>query len=567
TIIGGFGTDRVFDLRSGAGTVVMSGLTIQGGGGVDGGAMRIHASVTVTLTDVVIRNNNGNDGGAIYNEGSLTITRGSLSGNTAVNNDGGAIVNTGTLVLNQVELANNRATGSNKGGAIYNKGTANLTDVWAHDNSAEEGGALWMSGSGNTVTLTKVTLSANTASKDGGAIYGENGARLAATNVTISGNTAGESGGAIRVKTTGWSIDSATIANNHATLGAGALHADDIDAVRLKSTLLASNTSGAGTSLNVSNLAQKSQGHNLATQATAWLSHPQDIISTSVALRLEALAANGGFAPTHALLLGSTAIDMSGSTAPTDQRGVARVGTPDIGAYEYNLGNAAPTISAIADQTTDEDTTLGPLAFTIGDLESGPGGLTVTATSLNTGLLPQAGIALGGSGANRTITLTPAANANSVLNGGSVTVRISVSDGVNTTLRDFLLTVNPVADDPVALDDLASTPSATTVVVAVLGNDDDVDGDSIVIHSASLQDGSQGSLGFDNTTITFTPGPAVTGAVLINYTVRDSTGRLSNTAVLTVNVGANNAPTAASGMVALNEDTSRAIVLANLGYG
>ncbi|MCB2031800.1 MAG: hypothetical protein KDH18_25685, partial [Rhodoferax sp.] len=67
---------------------------------------------------------------------------------------------------------------------------------------------------------TKVTLSANTASKDGGAIYGENGARLAATNVTISGNTAGESGGAIRVKTTGWSIDSATIANNHATLGA-----------------------------------------------------------------------------------------------------------------------------------------------------------------------------------------------------------------------------------------------------------------------------------------------------------------------------------------------------------
>ncbi|MCB2043734.1 MAG: tandem-95 repeat protein, partial [Rhodoferax sp.] len=388
-----------------------------------------------------------------------------------------------------------------------------------------------------------------------------------ATNVTISGNTAGESGGAIRVKTTGLVIDSATIADNHATLGAGAIHADDIDAARLKSSILASNTSGAGASLNVSNLAQKSMGHNLATQATAWLSHPQDIISTSVALRLEALAANGGFAPTHALLLGSTAIDKGSSSAPTDQRGVTRVGTPDIGAYEYNLGNAAPTISAIADQTTDEDTTLGPLAFTIGDLESGPGGLTVTATSLNTGLLPQAGIVLGGSGANRTITLTPAANANSVLNGGSVTVRISVSDGVNTTLRDFLLTVNPVADDPVALDDLASTPSATTVVVAVLGNDDDMDGDSIVIHSASLQDGSQGSLGFDNTTITFTPGPAVTGAVLINYTVRDSTGRISNTAVLTVNVGANNAPTAASGMVALNEDTSRAIVLANLGYG
>ena len=567
TIISGFGTDRVFDLRSGAGTVAMSGLTIQGGGGEDGGAMRIDASVTVTLTDVVVRDSNGNDGGAIYNQGSLTITRGVLSGNTAVNNDGGAIFNTGTLVLDQVELANNSATGSNKGGALYNKGTATLTDVWAYGNSAEDGGALWMSGIGNNVTLTNVTLNANAASKDGGAIYGEAGGRLNATNVTISGNSAGEHGGAIRGKTTNWSLASATIADNHATLGAGAIHADDNNAVRLKSTILASNTSGAGASINVSNRTLQSQGHNLATQSTSWLDHPQDIISTSVALKLEALAANGGFAPTHALLLGSTAIDMGDSSALTDQRGVARVGTADIGAYEYNLGNSAPTVGSIANQTTAEDTALGPLAFTIDDLESGPDGLIVTATSLNNGLLPQAGIVLGGTGANRTITLAPAANANSVLNGGSVTVRISVSDGVNTTLRDFLLTVNPVADDPVAVDDLASTPAATTVVVAVLGNDDDVDGDSFVIDSASLQDGTQGSLGFDNNTITFTPGPAVTGAVLINYTVRDSTGRISNTAVLTVNVGANNAPTAAGGMVALNEDTSRAIVLANLGYG
>src|SRR5204863_8490557 len=32
--------------------------------------------------------------------------------------------------------------------------------------------------------------------------------------------------------------------------------------------------------------------------------------------------------------------------------------------------NDAPTISAIADQTTPEDTTLGPIAFTVGDVET-----------------------------------------------------------------------------------------------------------------------------------------------------------------------------------------------------
>ncbi|MCZ4312787.1 DUF4347 domain-containing protein [Comamonadaceae bacterium G21597-S1] len=566
TTIGGFGTDRVFDLRSGAGTVAMSGLTIQGGGDEDGGAMRIHASVTVTLTDVVIRNNSGKNGGAILNEGNLTITRGSITGNTAVNNDGGAIHNTGTLALNQVELANNAASNGHKGGAIYNKGTATLTEVWAHDNTAEEGGALWVSGNGNSFTLDRVTLNANAASKDGGAVFGDNGSNLLAVNVTISGNSAGENGGGIRTKSQNWSLANTTIANNHSVLGAGAIHADKVNDVRLRASILASNTSAAGAALNISNLGQRSLGNNLATQATAWLDNPSDIISTAAALGLQALAANGGFAPTHALAFGSAAIDTGYTSSPaTDQRGVARVSTPDIGAYEYNLGNAAPTISAIGNQNVDEDATLGLLAFTIGDAETSAGALTVTATSLNTTLLPNAGIVLGGSGANRTVTLTPAPNANSTLNGGPVTVRMSVSDGVNTTTHDFLLTVNPTADDPVAVNDLASTAAGTPVVVSVLGNDYDVDDDSFVIDSASLQNGTQGSVSFNSTTITFTP--AVTGVVLINYTVRDSTGRVSNTAVLTVNVGANNAPTAAGGMVALTEDGSRAIVLANLGYG
>src|SRR6185295_10272336 len=70
--------------------------------------------------------------------------------------------------------------------------------------------------------------------------------------------------------------------------------------------------------------------------------------------------------------------------------------------------NAAPTISPVADQTTPEDTPTGPLAFTVTDTETPAASLTVTAVSSNSALVPAANLALGGGGASRTLTVTPA---------------------------------------------------------------------------------------------------------------------------------------------------------------
>jgi hypothetical protein len=55
-----------------------------------------------------------------------------------------------------------------------------------------------------------------------------------------------------------------------------------------------------------------------------------------VQLKLAPLAANGGPTKTHALLPGSPAINKGNDAiAPVkDQRGYARVGTSDIGAFE-----------------------------------------------------------------------------------------------------------------------------------------------------------------------------------------------------------------------------------------
>ncbi|MBC7484594.1 MAG: DUF4347 domain-containing protein, partial [Rhizobacter sp.] len=107
--------------------------------------------------------------------------------------------------------------------------------------------------------------------------------------------------------------------------------------------------------------------------------------------------------------------------------------------------NTAPTISIIAPQSTLEDTSRAAISFTVGDAESAAATLVVTAASSNAAILSPSGILLGGSGANRTVTLVPVANAN----GGPVSVTLSVSDGTLVTSTAFTLTVTPVNDQPV----------------------------------------------------------------------------------------------------------------------
>src|SRR5262249_7531363 len=75
-----------------------------------------------------------------------------------------------------------------------------------------------------------------------------------------------------------------------------------------------------------------------------------------------------------------------------------------------SIVNTPPTISSIANQTINEDGATSAIAFTIGDAETSASGLTVAGSSSNTTLVPNANISLGGSGASRTVTVTPSAN-------------------------------------------------------------------------------------------------------------------------------------------------------------
>ena len=117
-----------------------------------------------------------------------------------------------------------------------------------------------------------------------------------------------------------------------------------------------------------------------------------------------------------------------------------------------NPVNDRPTISDIADKSTPQNVASGAHDFTVGDVETAAGILTLAGSSSNQALVPNGGISFGGSGAARTVTVTPAAG-----QVGTATITLTVSDGSLTASDTFVLTVNP----PVKTPTTTSTPTSS----------------------------------------------------------------------------------------------------------
>ncbi len=112
-----------------------------------------------------------------------------------------------------------------------------------------------------------------------------------------------------------------------------------------------------------------------------------------------------------------------------------------------NAVNDAPTLAAISPLTIDEDA--GPQTLNLAGISAGGGetqSLTVTATSSNTGLIPNPTVTYTSPRATDTLGFTPVANVN-----GTATITVTVEDGQaanNSIVRTFPVTVNAVNDAP-----------------------------------------------------------------------------------------------------------------------
>ena len=295
TVIDAQSLSRVFAITGG--NVSISGVTLQNGGNgsYEGGGVHIANNAIVDMTDVLLTGHDGTSGGAIWNDGTLTLDRVTLDLNDA-----------------------------SDGGALYNRGNATITDSTVSNNTTtSNAGGIWTSGAGNTLDLTNVTISGNSTVGNGGGLYNAKDATL--TNVTVTNNTASTGAG---IHETG----GAATTNITNSIVAGNIDTNDADNPDITGSYSSGGNNLIGNAGSATGFTDGVNGDQVGSPGS------------QIDPLLGALADNGGPTLSHALLVGSTAIDGGTNTgAPaTDQRGTARDdGSIDIGAFEYSIAEVS----------------------------------------------------------------------------------------------------------------------------------------------------------------------------------------------------------------------------------
>ena len=158
---------------------------------------------------------NGSGGQSVFSVGSVTATISGLSIENGGGAEGGGIDNSGTLTVADSTVSNNTTTSG--GGGIFNSGTLTVADSTVSNNSSYGGGGIQSEFA--TLTVTNSTVADNSASQFGGGIYiydsYDPSQPIAATitNSTLSGDSA-PFGGAISDDQGPVAMGATIVANN-----------------------------------------------------------------------------------------------------------------------------------------------------------------------------------------------------------------------------------------------------------------------------------------------------------------------------------------------------------------
>jgi hypothetical protein len=291
-------------------------------------------------------------------------------------------------------------------------------------------------------------------------------------------------------------------------------------------------------------------------------------------LVLAASSDNEALIPAAGLVLGGSggARDLSLSAAP-NRSGSARITltvTDGSGASRSSVftvtvdnPNDAPSISLIADQVLPEDGRSGALAFTVGDADTGTDGLILTVSSDNALLLPASSLRLAGTGANRSLTLIPAAD-----RSGTARVTLEVTDPSGARAQTaFTLTVTAVNDLPQigAVPDqlLAEDGSRTDLAIRIA--DVETPADALLLDASadnpSLLPAAGIQLSGSGATrlLALVPAADQSGSTLVTLSLRDGDGGVVQTQFRLTVSAVNDRPTlVAPGDQTLAEDASSA---------
>ncbi|MEZ6143565.1 MAG: choice-of-anchor Q domain-containing protein [Zavarzinella sp.] len=243
----------------------------------------------------------------------LTTINGPTNGVTISGNNAVRVLTVNISVhaaLNNLTIANGNS-GSNAGGGILNDGRLTISNSTVSNNSTTNfGGGIR---NGGTLTISNSTLSGNRSNNDGAAI--DTSGELTLNHTTISNSI---------------SIDTA---NGAAVWVFGG-------SVTVNNSIIANTTGGAG-GADIFRNTGTLNGSNNIIEVIAGTGGTNNLTGTITAdPMLGVLADNGGPTQTHSLLAGSPAINAATGVSPLrDQRGMNRLGTADIGAFEQQPSN------------------------------------------------------------------------------------------------------------------------------------------------------------------------------------------------------------------------------------
>lgn len=357
---GGNGGGAIY--LSGGSAAVVTNSTFSNNQSQNGGAIHLlHANlhtVNVTFTNNSANNTaGGGGGGAIYMDGTkglsgeLRLELSTFSGNST-NQLGGAIFSfpegTDHTIINQSTFEGNVSSNSAQGGAIYHQsatGNGPLTisnstfvdniSIANQANNAGTGGALWVWN--GVVTISNSTFTGNEA--------------IHSLNLPGSDWHRGFGGAATFGDNSSSTIVNSTFVGNHAGFVGGAIAGP----VTVRNTIIANNTGG-----NVWQIQQNctneltNGGHNIQFPQRLtgnWNDYECFAGQTAVNPLTGSLDNYGGPTETVPLLDGSPAINAAANCPATDQRGFARSGACDIGAFEYGGGiiinSLSPSLSGL----------------------------------------------------------------------------------------------------------------------------------------------------------------------------------------------------------------------------
>ncbi|WP_422049928.1 beta strand repeat-containing protein [Shimia sp.] len=218
-------------------------------------------------------------------------------------------------------------------------------------------------------------------------------------------------------------------------------------------------------------------------------------------------------------------------------------GGTETGSVTVTVGANTPPVANDDSATTNEDVAV---TLSLIDNDTDLDGDTLTITTL--GAASHGSVADNGDGS---VTYTPNANFN-----GSDSFTYQISDGNGgTDSGSVSVNIAPVNDAPIAVNDATTTNEDTAVVINLLANDTDLDGDSLTI--SNIGPASNGTVvDSGNGTVTYTPVANYNGPDAFTYTLSDGKGGTDTASVSILVNAVNDDPSAAGDSASTNEDQS-----------